>query len=450
MTEPVPAPAPYAPAAPGTVVAYRGATLIDGTGAAPRPHTTVVVDGERIVRVAPDAEVRDGDHPGAETVDLTGHVLTPGLIDSHQHMATPPNRPVAEATLRRDLLGGVTAVRDMADDLREIGDLARAALVGEIPAPDIRYAALMAGPGFFDDPRTWQVCQGATPGHTPWMQAVTPGTDLPLAVARALGTSATAIKVYADLPGERVAAVTAEAHRQGALVWAHAAVFPAAPGEVVAAGVDSVSHVTLLVHAAADRPLTTYRDKPPVDHDRFLAGDDPRIEELLAAMRRHGTILDATASMGERFAAEAAAAGDDDARRRALATSDLAAALTAQAHRAGVPVSAGTDCDPDPGQPWPPLHQEIAFLVTRCGFTVEQAFHSATLVGARSMGAQDDMGSVEEGKLANLVVLAEDPVADIGRLDSVVLVVKRGRRHPRPASWNPARPDSASAHEERS
>ncbi|SEO21338.1 Imidazolonepropionase [Actinacidiphila rubida] len=431
MTEPVPAPAPFAPAPPGALVVYRGATLIDGTGGAPRPSTTVVADGERIVRVAPDAETDPADHPGAEIVDLTGHVLLPGLIDSHQHLATPPNRPVAEATLRRDLLGGVTAVRDMADDLREIGDLARAALVGEIPAPDIRYAALMAGPTFFDDPRTHQVCQGATPGRAAWMQAVTEDTDLPLAVARALGTSATAIKVYADLPGERVAAVAAEAHRQGALVWAHATVFPATPGEVVAAGADSVSHVTLLAHEAAGRPLTSYRDKPPVDHASLLGGDHPRIERLLAVMRRRGTILDATASMADRLAGEAAASGDAEARRRALDSSALSAALTAQARRAGVQVSAGTDCDPDPAQPWPPLHQEITFLVRRCGFSVEQAIHSATLVGARSMGAAADMGSVEEGKLANLVVLAGNPVADIARLDSVVLVVKRGRRHPR-------------------
>ncbi|MBY8879567.1 amidohydrolase family protein [Actinacidiphila acidipaludis] len=434
MTEPVPAPAPFAPPAPGTLAVLRGATLIDGTGAPPRPATTVVVDGERILRVAPDAEVGPGDHPGADVVDLTGHVLLPGLIDSHQHMATPPNRPVAEATLRRDLLGGVTAVRDMADDLRQVGDLARAALVGEIAAPDIRYAALTAGPGFFDDPRTWQVCQGATPGHTPWMQAVTADTDLPLAVARALGTSATAIKVYADLSGERVAAITGEAHRQGAMVWAHAAVFPASPGEVVAAGVDSVSHVNLLVHEAAGRALTTYGDKPPVDHTRFLAGDEPRIEALLRAMVRQGTILDATASMWGRIAGEAAGRGDAEGERRARENGELAAALTAQARRAGVQVSAGTDCDPDPGQPWPPLHEEIAFLVRRCGFSVEQALHSATLVGARSLGVEGETGSVEEGKLANLVVLARDPMEEIGHLDSVVLVVKRGRRYDRPAA----------------
>ncbi|MEV6110145.1 amidohydrolase family protein [Streptomyces sp. NPDC051940] len=426
---PAGAPQPFAPAPAGKATLYRGATVFDGTGSPARPGTTLVVDGERVVRIAPDAEVADADHPGAAVVDLAGRHVIPGLIDSHQHIATPPDRPLAEAVLRRDLLGGVTATRDMADDLRQVADLARAARVGEIAAPDIHYAALMAGPTFFDDPRTWQVAQGATPGETPWMQAVTPETDLPLAVAMARGTFATAIKVYANLPGDLVAAITAEAHRQGVPVWAHAAVFPATPAEVIGAGVDSVSHVTLLVHQAAGRPLTTYRDKPPVDHARFASGTDPVMDGLFADMRRRGTILDATAGM---WAYAAEEADDADAAAAARRNSELAAALTAQAYRAGVALATGTDRDPDAADPWPPLHHELAFLVRECGIPAEQVLHSATLVGARSMGAEAERGSLEAGKLADFVVLAEDPLTDITRLRTIEYVVKRGRRHDRP------------------
>ncbi|SEG26322.1 Imidazolonepropionase [Actinacidiphila yanglinensis] len=428
--EPVPAPTPFAPAPAGAVVLYRGATVIDGTGAPGRPGTTVVVDGERIVEVAADAEVDPADYAGAELVDLAGAFLIPGLIDSHQHLATPPNRPVAEAVLRRDLFGGVTTARDMADDLRQVGDLARAARVGEIAAPDLYYAALMAGPTFFDDPRTWQVSQGAVPGRNPWMQAVDEGTDLPLAVAMARGTSATAVKIYADLPADRVAAIAAEAHRQGLLVWAHATVFPARPGEVVAAGADSVSHVTLLVHEATEGPLVRYRTKPPLDEARFAGGDDPAIEALFGAMRERGTILDATASMWGRIAA---AGGDaEDARQRALAQDTVSAALTAQAHRAGVEISTGTDSDPDLTLDWPPLHDELVYLHERCGMTPLQVLRSATLIGARSLGGADERGTVEEGKLADLVVLDADPAADLAAaLRSVRTVVKRGCRHNR-------------------
>ncbi|WP_063836139.1 amidohydrolase family protein [Actinacidiphila yeochonensis] len=435
--EPVAALTPFAPAPAGAVVVYRGATVVDGTGAPARAGTTVVVDGERIVRVAADAEIDPADFDGAELVDLAGAFVIPGLIDSHQHVATPPNRPVAEAVLRRDLFGGVTTARDMADDLRQVGDLARASRIGEIAAPDLYYAALMAGPTFFDDPRTWQVSQGAVPGKNPWMQAVDEDTDLPLAVAMARGTSATAVKIYADLPGDLVADIAAEAHRQGMLVWAHAAVFPARPGEVVAAGADSVSHVSLLVHETAEGPLVRYKTKPPVDAARFAGGDDPVIEALFAAMRDRGTILDATASMWRRIADSSGDAGEP--RERALANDTVSAALTAQAHRAGVEICTGTDSDPDLSLAWPPLHDELVFLNERCGMTPSQVIRSATLVGARSLGAEDERGTVEEGKLADLVVLDADPETDLAAaLRTVRTVVKRGHRHHRSDFEGPA------------
>ncbi|KAA0942189.1 amidohydrolase family protein [Streptomyces apricus] len=424
------APTPYAPPQPGTVAVYRGATLFDGTGRPPRPSTSIVVDGPVIRAVGDDAGIAATVPADAHVLDLGGRFVIPGLIDSHQHLATPPDRPVAEAVLDRLVHSGVTAIRDMADDLRQVGDLARATLVGEIPGPDIRYAALMAGPGFFDDPRTHQVSRGGTPGAVPWMQAVTPDTDLRVAVALARGTYAAAIKVYADLDHRTVAAITAEAHRQGIPVWAHAAVFPATPRHVVAAGVDSVSHATLLAFEGAEGPLTTYKDKPPFDHGRFSAEDDPHLDGLFGLMRRNGTVLDATASMWE--SAELAGEGPEDA-ARARANSELAAHITAQAHRAGVDLSTGTDHETPPEEPFPALFDELAFLVRRCGIPPAEVLRSATLLGARSAGAEESMGSVEAGKLANFVVLQEDPLLDIDHLRSVTLTVKRGHRHERDA-----------------
>ena len=393
---------------------------------------TIVVDGAQIRLVAPDADVPAELDAGAEVIDCDGQFVIPGLIDSHQHIATPPNRPAAEATLRRLAYGGVTAIRIMADDLRQIADLARATLVGEIPGPDIGYAALMAGPGFFDDPRTWQVSQGETPGLVPWMQAITDETDLPLAVAMARGTHATAIKIYADLPGRTVAAITAEAHRQGLRVWAHAAVFPASPSEVIGAGVDSISHVTMLAYEAAAPLPASYKSKPPVDFDSFGTGDEPQLDSLLAQMRARGTILDATASMWtrERDGSDDSEA-DAEAEARARSNAELAARLTGLAYRAGVPISAGTDYETGPEQPFPALHSEMAFLAQRCGIPAEQVIRAATLTGARSLGTETSMGTIEAGKLASFVVLARDPLADMANLSSIALVVKRGHRYDR-------------------
>ncbi|MEU8794131.1 amidohydrolase family protein [Streptomyces sp. NPDC048643] len=424
------APAPHAPAVEGTVAVYRGATLFDGTGRPARPGTSIVVDGQVVRAVGDDAAIAAELPADAQVFDLGGSFVVPGLIDAHQHIATPPDRPVAEAVLRRLVHSGVTAIRDMADDLRQVGDLARATLVGEIPGPDIRYAALMAGPGFFDDPRTHQVSQGETPGAVPWMQAITKDTDLPLAVALARGTHASAIKVYADLDHTTVAAITAEAHRQGVPVWAHATVFPASPGQIVEAGADSVSHVTLLAFEGTDEPLTSYKHKPRVAYERFAAGDDPRVEELFALMRRRGTVLDATAAM---WASEALAGDGPEDAERAAANTELAAVLTAQAHRAGVDIATGTDYETAHEAPFPALFDELSFLVRRCGMTPAQVLRSATLIGARSAGAEDVMGSVEAGKLANFVVLADDPLRDIENLRSVTLTVKRGHRFERRA-----------------
>lgn len=210
-------PKPFAPPAAGLVL-YRDVTLIDGTGAPEYKGMDVLVNGERIVRVFPDVNADRSLLLKAKVVSLSGRFLIPGLIDAHAHLATPPNRRQAEAILRRDLYGGVTAVRDMADDLRAVGELTRVSLVGEIAGPDIYYAALMAGPNFFTDKRSVEVSEGGVAGQVPWMQAVGNDTDMRLAVAEARGTYATAIKLYADLSPELATKITTEAHQQHMLV----------------------------------------------------------------------------------------------------------------------------------------------------------------------------------------------------------------------------------------
>jgi imidazolonepropionase-like amidohydrolase len=411
-------------AASADVVVYRGATLIDGTGAAERPGMAILTRGERIERIAPTAELAAPS--GADVVDVTGLYVLPGLINSHEHLATPPDRPAAEANLRKDLYGGVTAVRDMADDLRQVADIARAARVGEIAAPDIYYAALMAGPEFFKDPRTHLTTVGATAGAVAWMRAVTPTTDLTLAVAEARGTGATAIKIYADLPATLVVAITREAHRQGALVWAHAAVFPASPREVIDAGVDSVSHSCLIAYQASDEMPRFYHMRPPVAEARFAAGDTPLMDALFDDMRRRGTILDATLWVYDQMAREHAA----DPKSPAPYCSDaLAERLTNEAWRHGVAISAGTDGFSEPADPAPSLLREMELLQDKAGMAPADVITAATVNGAKAIGQSSEMGTLEAGKLANLVFTRDDPSRDVRSLATVVLTVKRGQAY---------------------
>ncbi|KTE19972.1 hydrolase [Sphingopyxis sp. H050] len=416
-----------APVAAGPVL-YSGATVIDGTGAPARPAQDILIDGERIVAIGAQGSLtaQAGD---ARKVDLSGRYVIPGLIDSHVHLATPPNRPRAEAILRRQLYGGVTAVRDMADDLRAVGDLSRASLVGEVAAPDIYYAALMAGPPFFEDPRVLAVSRGFKPGTAPWMQAIDKSTDLRTAVTLARGTSARAIKIYADLSAERVAAITAEAHRQKLMIWAHSSVFPARPSDVIAAGADVISHVCYLGYEAQAENLAAYEDRTPVKEDLLApSGDDPVVARLYRAMLKQGTILDATGNLFVKFEAERKALPDKKPLRCSGAQT---VRLTQQAWRAGIPISTGTDYVDPASDLWPEVHQELRFLVRDVGMPPLAVIRSATLVGAQAAGQAADMGSIEAGKLANFVVLTADPVADIDNIAAIETTVKGGRQYPR-------------------
>ena len=134
------------------------AALIDGTGAPPRNDRVIVTTGERITAVVPAAGFSVP--AGAEVVELRGKFLVPGFVNSHVHLATLAEPAHARAYLRRELYSGVTALRDMAGDVRLLAELKREAEFNEIPSPDIYYVALMAGPEFFADPRTHDAARG--------------------------------------------------------------------------------------------------------------------------------------------------------------------------------------------------------------------------------------------------------------------------------------------------
>lgn len=424
---PPPAGIAFAPAPESKRVIYSGVTLIDGSGEPARPDMAVITRGPLIEAVLPSSQLTPELLAGAERVDLTGRYMLSGLIDSHQHLATPPDRVAAEAQMRRDLYGGITAVRIMADDLRSIAELDRAARVGEIAGPDLYYAALVAGPSFFDDPRTQAISAGWAPGETPWAQAIDDRTDIPLAIARARGTGATGLKIYANLPPHLVRRLTEEAHRQGLPVWVHGMVFPTPPVEVIAAGPDVLSHICYLAYQLSDPPPQSYQQRFPVDYAAFEGGDNVVMAGLFREMRRRDIILDATLRVYAEGDRRAAAPGG----RPYHCTLDLAARLTDQARRAGVAIVAGTDGFTPHESPHPALIEELELLVSRAGLSPAQAIRAATEIGARVVRQERTMGSISPGKLANLLVLSADPLDDISNLRTTLFTVKRGRRYDR-------------------
>jgi imidazolonepropionase-like amidohydrolase len=175
--------------------------------------------------------------------------------------------------------------------------------------------------------------------------------------------------------------------------------------------------------------LANYEDHTPV-HENLLAakGDDPVMAKLFAEMKRQGMVLDATGSLFVRAEAERAKNPD---RAPLRCTGKTTARLTAQAWRAGVTISAGTDNGGPPDFPWPAVHDEIFFLVHQAGMPALPAIRAATLNGALAMGRAKETGTVQAGKLADLVVLTEDPLAAIENIRSIAMTVKRGREYPR-------------------
>jgi imidazolonepropionase-like amidohydrolase len=407
-------------------VALTHVTVIDGTGAPPRPDETVLLRDGRIDAVSAGSSRKL--LKGARVEDLRGDTLIPGLIDAHVHLSGDLDDPARGAALLQALLaGGVTSVRDMAGDDRMLAEFARRSLAGKIASPDIFYAALVAGPTFFaEDRRAQAASEGQVVGRAPWMQAITARTDLRIAVAEAVGTGATGIKIYANLPASLVDAITAEAHRQGLMVWTHATIFPAGPRDAVEAGADTISHSPYLAWEAAARIPEDYGVRAHADFGR-IRPDDPRILSLFEAMKAKGTILDATLRV---FVQEATR----DPKSVGEGIAPWSYAVTRLARERGVLIDAGTDSDglpqtesgPDLAGS-PAVDDEMELLVEHSGFTPVEAIRAATEVSAMAIGQLAQRGTIQAGKRADLVVLSADPTADIGNVRNVVEVYKNGR-----------------------
>jgi imidazolonepropionase-like amidohydrolase len=404
-------------------IALIHATIIDGNGGPPRGGMTIVISGERIVSVFPDGKQKPP--PRAQVIDMIGRYLIPGLIDSHVHLISGADEKDAAARVQRfALLGGITSVRDMAGDALALAAAAKAAMNPESPSPRIYFSALMAGPAFFQDPRARASAHGGTAGEVPWLRSITPQTDVSKVIGEAKATGATGIKIYADLPADLITRITDEAHRQGLRVWSHATVFPARPGDAVAAGVDVISHSAYLVWEGASVVPASYRARLSGDYDAVPVESAP-ITRLLERMRAQGTVLDATLFV---FESQARSKQTPPGVRDMGKLVTWSEAVTRRAHDLKVRVVAGTDSIGTPErEKYPNLHEEMRLLAEKCGFTPIEAITAATRTGAEILGIDKDFGTIDTGKIADLVALSADPTADIHNTTKILWVMKSGR-----------------------
>ena len=387
----------------------RGVRVIDVVQGSVGAPTDLRIEDGRIAAMG-----RDLSSSNASVVELDGHYVIPGLIDSHVHSTAGPEEAMIDA-LQRTLRGGVTRVRDMGGDgivIRERNSRAH-----ELGIPTVHFATVVAGPSWMSqDRRARASAHGKTPGTQAWLASADESTGVRALVRSAREFGVDALKLYADMDPETVRALTAAAQEEGLSVWGHAAIFPTSPMDAVRANVEVLSHAESLLFAS-DSTL------PEHYHDVRWGGrgsvdlDDDAFRDLLSAMSEQGTFLDATLTVS----AIRAERGLADA-------SHLSAVydITRRAHQSGVRILAGTDAMITPEDQLPGLHGELELLVNHAGLSPAEALRSATVHAATMLGVGEDVGRIDVGMRADLVVLRENPLDDIRATRSVALVVKNG------------------------
>ena len=236
----------------------------------------------------------------------------------------------------------------------------------------------------------------------------------------AAGTGAAGLKLYADLDTVLVRQLVAEAHRRGLQVWAHGTIFPTGPLASVRSGVDGLSHACFIFWGLQNHVAETMSERRPFDSGAVDLTADP-YRTLFREMAARAVVLDATAWNASQNPG-ATAAGCKPALLRATLLA---------AHHAGVMISTGTDYSISEGEPDPTLFKEIEYLVEAGVLSPIEAITASTLNGARAIGIEDTHGSIEPGKIADLVILASDPSEEIAALRQVKAVIKSGRMYER-------------------
>jgi imidazolonepropionase-like amidohydrolase len=432
--------------APAPLIAIVRATLWDGTGRGPVANAVTLVRGDRILCAGSAGECPIP--PRARVIDAHGQWLIPGLIDSHVHLLFlirgSTNGELA-LDLRDLLAQGVTTVRDMGTNPAEL--LGRVNTLNA--APRVYAMQLVAGRRFFFNGfKGVRTARGTVYRQPPAlaMQALgwtpiryTSADEADSVVATAQRVGAVGLKLYAQLDRQSVENLVAAAHRAGMPVWGHAWVQPTSALEQVLAGQDGIVHAAGL---AGELFSTQERDTLVNDGNlqvataevaTIAAAHDPRILAALDSMAHRGTIFEPTLDATRHSVAYF------NTRRRHIpseqeqyvrAASGFGMEITRQAVRRGVRLSAGSDhVAYGPPSERPSLFGELRLLVDSIALTPTQALLAATRDAAMAIGgeASKQLGTIQAGRYADLVLLAKNPLLDIENLESVEWVMKGGR-----------------------
>jgi len=413
-------------------------TIVDVSSGALQRDMSLVIAGDRISQVGRSGTVRVPH--GARSFNLHGTYLIPGLWDMHVHMIFGDWIPADEKiTLPLFVANGVTGVRDMGGELNALKTWRAEINAGRLIGPRM----VISGP----------MLDGPVP-RFPSSFPIRDASDGRRAVNELHSQGADFIKIQSLIPRTGYFAAAEEAKKIGTTFVGHVPDAVRA-SEASNAGQASIEHLTGVFEGCSR--IEDQLMQGPKGPDRFVETYDPaRAKELIALFARNQTwqvptlvwehgqwLIDksdlshdplskyAPASWKDRtwpmFTKDILKDMDTDPLPVRQRFTQMELEIVQQMHRAGVPVLAGTDTAAGvhvfPGFS---LHDELEYFV-KAGFTPLEALQTATLSPARFLGRTVDLGSVETGKLADLVLLDADPLQDIHNTRKIRAVVLAGR-----------------------
>ena len=410
------------------VKAITGVTLIDGTTREPMPDAVVVIDGSRITQVGARASVTVP--AGATVIDGRGKFVIPGLADMHHHLQSGSTRPQQnlQSNLRRMLVVGVTTVFDPSVPLKEFVALKAAA--ADDAAPYARFFS--TGPIVTVKGDFFGLMVGApTPDNAVQAQAVV--RDL-----KAAGVDA--IKVQYDdvswsmkqgfptLKRDVLEAIIKEAHQQNLKVFAHAPVLKHAK-DALRAGLDGLMHG--IIDEPIDQEFINLMKQNRASYVATMALFND-MADVNAFARRQAPSWDRMALQPPRLYEFFAGPGgvqlfEKNFNNLAFTRQHLPVQKdnVKKVLDAGIPVVLGTDTGFQGVLIGVATQIELELLV-EAGLTPSQALSAATINAARMIGREKDLGTVEGGKLADLVILDADPLQDIRNVTRIFRTMKGG------------------------